>query len=114
MRRLLLARSRLHGARRTPKRPPWIDPVRIDLKHLVVKLLSGSARLRQPVEIADVLPRFFDDPGTVLAVGSLMGSDNGAGVERLNLVERGNPLLPLLHIRLGKIEVHVLVGGIAG
>jgi len=43
-----------------------------------------------------------------------MGSDNRARAKRLNLIERGNPLLPLLRIRLGKIKVDVVVGGVAG
>ena len=43
-----------------------------------------------------------------------MRSDNRAWLERLNLVECRNPLLSFLRIRLGKIEVNIVVGGIAG
>src|SRR5467141_13094 len=43
-----------------------------------------------------------------------MRSDNRAWIERLDFVERGDPLPSRLRIRLGKIEVNVIVGGIAG
>ena len=43
-----------------------------------------------------------------------MGSDNRAVIERLDLVERGNPLLPLLRIRFGKIKVDVVLHRVAG
>jgi hypothetical protein len=41
-------------------------------QHLVVQLLRGFRRLRQLVEIADVLAGLFDDPGIVLVVRSLV------------------------------------------
>ncbi|MDW0122245.1 MAG: hypothetical protein QOK81_06465 [Nitrososphaeraceae archaeon] len=35
---------RFDRARRTPERPPRIDPIRIELQHLVVELLRGCRR----------------------------------------------------------------------
>src|SRR6266478_692103 len=43
-----------------------------------------------------------------------MRSDNRAWIERLDFVERRDPLPSRLRIRLGKIEVNVIVCGIAG
>src|SRR5690348_1015331 len=43
-----------------------------------------------------------------------MCSDNCARIERLDFVECGDPLPSLLGIRLGEIEVNVIVGGITG
>src|ERR1700752_2203015 len=43
-----------------------------------------------------------------------MRSDNCVWIERLDFVERRDPLAPRLRIRLGEIEVHIVVGGIAG
>src|SRR5579864_199091 len=42
-----------------------------------------------------------------------MRSDNRAWLERLNLVERSNPLLSVLRMRLSKIQMNIVVSGIA-
>src|SRR5262250_1474182 len=88
--------SRRDCAYGTPERPPRIHPVRIEL-------LSARRRFREPVEIADVLPGLFDDPGTVVVFGSLMCCDNCAWVERFDFVERRDPFPSLLRIRLGEV-----------
>jgi hypothetical protein len=73
-------------ARRTPECPPRIDPIWIELQHLVVELLRGCRHFGYLVEIADILPGLLDDPGIVVVTRSLMCGDNGAWVERLNFV----------------------------
>jgi hypothetical protein len=92
----------LDCACRTPERPPGIDPVRIELQHLIVQLLRGCCRSRKAVEIPDVPPGLFDDPGIVVVFGSLVGRNNCAWVERFNLIERRDPLPSCLNIRLAK------------
>ncbi len=82
--------------RRAPERPSGINPVWIELEHLVVEFLRARRRLNEAVEVADVLSGLFDDPRTVVALGSLVCSDNCARVEGLDLVECGKPLLSLL------------------
>ena len=62
----------LNRARRAPESPPGIDPCRIELQHLLVEFLRGLRRFREPVEIADVLPRLFDNPGAVVVLWSLV------------------------------------------
>src|SRR6185503_734990 len=96
-----LPASSLDGAYRTPERPRGIDPVRVDLQHPVVQLLAGFRRFRKPVEIANVLAGLFDDPGIVVVLGSLVRCDHCARLERLDLVERRDPLASCLRIRLG-------------
>ena len=63
-----------------PERPARINAVRIELQHLVVELLSGCRRFRQPVEIVDVLPGLFDDAGIVLVFGSPCAATTARGL----------------------------------
>src|SRR6185295_18556663 len=98
----------LDRAHRAPQRPSGIDAAWIKLQHLVVELLRGPRRFREPIEVANVLSRLFDNPRTVVVLGSLVCSDNRARVKRLDFVERRDPLLSLLHVRLRKVEVDVV------
>jgi hypothetical protein len=66
----------------------------------------------QEVEVADVLPGLLDDLGAVVATGSLMPGDDGLRVERFDRVERGDPLTSSLRVRLGEVEVNVVVRGV--
>src|SRR6266852_4065853 len=75
---------RFDCACRTPECPPRIDPIWIELQHLVVELLRGCRHFGYPVEIAYVLPGLLDDPVLVFVTRSLMFGDNCAWVERLN------------------------------
>ena len=85
-------------ARRTPECPPRIDPIRVELQHLVVKLLRGCRHFGYPVEVADVLTGLLDDPRIVVVTRSLMGGDNCEWIKRLNFVECRDPLLATLRI----------------
>src|SRR5258708_28388535 len=90
---------RFNRARRKPDCSHRIDPIRIELQHLVVE---SSLRRRCPgyaVKIADVLPGLFNDPGAVVVPGSLVSGDDGAWVESLPFVERSDPLTTLLPVR---------------
>src|SRR3989441_13020461 len=82
---------RFDRARRTPERA-GIDAIRIELQHLVVELSRGRRRPGYAVEITDVLPGLFNDLGAVVVPRSLMPGDHGAWVERLDRVERRDPL----------------------
>src|SRR6266478_8203466 len=83
---------RFGGAGRKPQREPRIDPLRIALQHRVVELARGCRRLGDAVEIADVLPGLFNDRGAVVVPRALMSGDHRAWGERLDGVERSDPL----------------------
>src|SRR3989442_5249331 len=95
--RQIVKRLAFDGAGRPPERAR-IGTIRVELQHLVVELSRGRARLGYAVEVADVLPGLFDDSGAVVLLGFLMSGDNRAWLERLNCVERGNPLAAGLRV----------------
>jgi hypothetical protein len=76
--------------------------------------LRGACRFHEAVKIADVPSCLFDDLGVVFVFGPLMRGHNCARFERLDLIECSDPFLSRLLIRLGKIKVDVVVGGVAG
>src|SRR2546425_13020914 len=88
---------RFDRARRTPERA-GIDAIRIELQHLVVELSRGRRRPGYAVEITDVLPGLFNDLGAVVVPRSLMPGDHGAWGERLDGVERSDPLTAGLRV----------------
>src|SRR5713226_6096987 len=102
---------RFDRARRNPERA-GIDAIRIELQHPVVELWRGRCRSGYAVEITDVLPRLLNDLGAVVAPRPLMSGDHGAWVERFDCVKRRDPLAAGLRIRLGEVEVNVVVGGV--
>ena len=87
-------------SRRTPKCPSRIDPIRIELQHLLVELLCGRRHYGHSVEIAYVLAGLLDDTGIVLIIRSLMWGDNCMWIERLDFVECSDPFLATLRIWL--------------
>src|SRR3989442_9925224 len=101
---------RFDRARRSPERAR-IDPIRMELQHLVVEISRGR-RLGNAVEIADVLPGLFNDLGAVVVPRSLMSGDHSAWLKCLDRVEGGNPRAARLRIGLGKIQVDAVVGGV--
>src|SRR2546426_10543440 len=101
---------RFDRARRSPERAR-IDPIRMELQHLVVEISRGR-RLGNAIEIADVLPGLLNDLGAVIVPRSLMSGHHSAWFERLNWVESGNPLAPRLRIGLGEIKMDAVVGGV--
>ncbi len=108
-----LKRSALDRACRGPEHAR-IDPIRIEREHLVVQLSRRRRRLDEPVEIADVLPGLFDDPGVIVVPRSLMSGDHRAWVERLDGIERSDPLAAGVRVGLGEVEVNVVVGDVPG
>ena len=76
-----LVKSRFDAARRKPERSPRIDPIRIELQHLVVESSRGCRCRGYAVEIADVLPGLFNDLGAVVVPRSLVSGDHSAWVE---------------------------------
>src|SRR5258708_1939015 len=81
---------------------------------MVVQLSARFRRLSDAVEVADVLTRLFDDPRVVGAFSTLVAGDHYIGVERFDGIKRTDPLLSLLEIRLGEVEVDVVVGDVSG
>src|SRR3989442_15139365 len=104
---------RFDRARRTPERAR-IDAIRVELQHLVVQLSRGRRRPGYAVEIADVLPGLFNDLGAVVVPRPLMSGDHSAWVERLDGVERSDPLTAGFRVLLAEVEVKGVVGKIAG
>src|ERR1700730_9110019 len=99
--------SRFDGSRRKPERAR-IDPIRIKLHHLAVELLRDRRRPGYAVEITNVLSGLFNDLGAVVVPRSLVSGDDGAWVERLDFVERSDPLMAGLRGRLREIEMNVV------
>jgi hypothetical protein len=108
-----LKSSALDRACRGPERAR-IDPIRIEREHLVVEPARRRRRLGEPVESADILPGLVDDPGAVVVPRSLMAGDHRAWVERLDGVERRDPLAAGVRVGLAEVEVNVVVGDIPG
>ena len=102
---------RFDRTRRIPERAR-IDPIRMELQHLVVELSRGRRRPGYAVEIADVLPGLFNDLGAVVVFSPLVSRDHRAWLECLDRVEGGNPLAPRLRIGLGEMQVDAVVGGV--
>ena len=96
---------------RTPERA-WINTVRVEPQHLVVQLSRGRRGVGYAVEIADVLAGLFDDPGAVIVFGPLVPRDHRCRGQRLDCIEGGNSVEARFWIGLGKIQVHVVVGGV--
>src|SRR2546426_219755 len=72
---------RFDRARRSPERAR-IDPIRMELQHLVVENSCGRRRLGNAIEIADVLPGLLNDLGAVIVHRSLMSGHHSAWFER--------------------------------
>jgi hypothetical protein len=88
---------RFRHVRRTPQRP-WIGSIRIELQHLVVKLSRRRGHLGGALKIADVLTGLFNDSRTIVPVSFLVPRDHGARFQRLNSVERSDPLAASLRV----------------
>ena len=91
----------LDRERRCPQRidvhAQWMQ-----LQHLVVKLARCCGRFDEPVEVSDVLPSLLDDSRAVFVPRPLVSRDHGARLQRLNFIERGNPLASLLRVGFGQ------------
>ena len=74
-------KSRFDAGRGKPERCSRIDPIRIEIQHFVVESLRGCRCPVWAVEIADVLPNFFDDLGAVVVPRLLVPDDHRARVE---------------------------------
>ena len=71
-------------------------------QHLVVKFPRRRGRFDQPVKIANVLPGLLDDSRMVFVPRPLVFRDNNPRLQRLNSIERADPLTSLLRIGFGK------------
>jgi hypothetical protein len=63
---------------------------------------------------ANVLPSLLDDSRTVFVPGPLVSRDHGARLQRLDFIERGDPLASLLRTCLGQQLMNAIVGGVSG
>jgi hypothetical protein len=116
---VFLLRVRVNGAPRkvdsiargTPERAR-IDPVRIDLKHLVEEFSGCRRGLGYAVEIADGLPGLFDDPGAIVVFSPLMSRDHRGWTERLDSIQGGNLLQARVRMGLGETQVDAVVNGV--
>src|SRR5258708_17578686 len=86
----------------------------VDGQDLVVQLPARLRCLSDAVEVADVLTRLFDDPRVVGAFSTLVTGDDYVGGERFDGIERTDHLLSFLPIRLGEVEVDVVIGDVSG
>jgi hypothetical protein len=102
---LLALNLLLRGVCGTPKRAR-IDTIRIEVERRVVELARSSRCLVQGNEIPDVLSRLAYDAGIVRIFRYFVPGDHCNRIQRLELVERGNPLKPALPVGLAKIGMN--------
>src|SRR5216683_1483002 len=62
----------------------------------------------------ECLGRELESARVVCSASTLMSGDHGLGVQRLDGIERPDPFLSLFSIRLGEVQVDVVVGGVPG
>jgi hypothetical protein len=79
------------------RRPQRIDvhAQRMQLQHLVVELARRPGLLSDPVEVTNILTSLLDDSRTVFVPGPLVSRNHGARLQRLDLIERGDPFASL-------------------
>ena len=75
-----------------------LSHLKLSLEFPPVELSRGRRRSGYAVEIADVLPGLFNDLGAVVVARSLMSGDHRAWVERLDCIERRDPLAAGLRV----------------
>src|ERR1700733_554969 len=80
-------RRGFRGVGAAPKRS-WIDAVGIERKHSVVELTSGRRLPAKTHEVVDVAPRLDNVTRRVVGIERAMANDDGARIERLDLVDR--------------------------
>src|SRR5271170_3755709 len=94
---LSLARSGLCRLGREPQRA-GVDPVRVNRQHLPVEFLRGGGFLVEPVEVADVLSGFIDDPRVVAVAVAFVAGYDGTRIECLDGVEGREPVRSALRV----------------
>jgi hypothetical protein len=75
-----------------------IDPIRVELEHLVVWFPRGRHLHGKALEIAYTFPRFSNNPRAIIVPDALMSGEDCAWLKRLHFIEGSNPLLALLLI----------------
>jgi hypothetical protein len=98
------------------RRPQRIDvhAQRMQLQHLVVELARRPGLLSDPVEVTNILTSLLDDSRTVFVPGPLVSRNHGARLQRLDLIERGDPFASLLGVGLGEQLMNAVVCGVSG
>ena len=92
----------------------WINAVRMQCQHLLVKIHSGRCTRRDLVEVADITARFLDVMGRAIGIKHAMTGYHRFRMQSFDFIERAKPLVPGLFIALGEIRMHVVVDSIAG
>src|SRR6266481_8827371 len=105
------SRRRLGQLRRRPKRS-WVQPSRIEFNHPVVQVSCVGRDLTEAVEVTDVLPCFFHYPRLIGCTGRLVSGNDRSRVQRLDLVQRRDPVEASLCVGLTKIGMNAIIGGI--
>src|SRR5437867_4423675 len=83
----------LGGSRSAPERT-GIGSVSMKLHHPVEEFAHGRGFLVEAHEVSEVTARFLDDPRMVVVLGPFVAGDHGAGFQRFELVEGGDPFEP--------------------
>ena len=86
----------------------------MQLQHLVVELARRLGRPDEPVEVANVLPSLLDNARMIFVPWPLVSRDHSPRLQRLNFIERGNPLTSLLRIGFGKQLMNAVVRSVSG
>src|SRR4029077_14629607 len=91
-----------------------VGTVRVEADHRVEQLVRSVGRLIETDEITEVLAGLSDRPRVVVVVWDLVPGDNGASVERTELVESIDPLQSRLSAGLTQVGVDAVVDDVAG
>src|SRR5229473_3427114 len=108
-----IASSVLERARRRPQ-SARVHAIEVKREHPCVEVERGFRRLRDAIEVADVLPRLFEDPRVVVALPPFVSGDHRARTKTLNRVEGRDPLASEQRVRFREIKVNVVVGSVSG
>src|SRR5262245_12965210 len=101
----------LRGVCGAPQRT-WVDAIRVELEHAVVKLARALGLVVQPVKVPNVLACGFDVARAVVAGRDSVSRDDRCGLQRLDLVQCSNPFEPGLTIRFREVRMDAVINGI--
>src|ERR1700681_3923360 len=88
------------GGRRSAPERTGIGSVSMKRHHPVEQFAHGRGLLVEAHEVPEVTARFLDDPRVVFVLGSFVAGDHGAGFQRFELVEGGDPFEPGMRVAL--------------
>src|SRR6266403_1859245 len=103
--------ARLHRLCRIPQ-DRRVYTLGINREHLVVQVERGLGMGSNPVEIANIFSCRLDVVGCIGSTRPLVSGNSGHWLERLDRIERRNPLVAAFRIRLAQMKMNIVVESI--